>query len=234
LASGLCVLVPLTLSSAEVASATTVYKCVGPAGRVEFRETPCNGGEQITVDAPCPSTEGEADSEELRRLREYNEGVGQRLEKERQAREQSRPPESFRALGPLPSNAVSKYLQTLGTGFSIDAKRRTARYTITVKVKPTLPRGAMLDVSFANPAAPEDPFMLTKRWDGRSKTVFLMSPEFHGLRCGNHRITISIYDTADKRQLLGTHNQLVQSRIDLTRVRTLEDLGDALLHGNCP
>ena len=231
----LCAIVPLALSLIGEALATTVYKCVDPAGGVAFSETPCNGGEKVTVDVPCPSAEEQRSiDEELRRSREYNEAVGRRLEKEREARERSRRSESAGALGSLPNNAVSEYLQTMATSFSINTQARTAQYGITIKVKSKLPRGAMLDVCFANPAAPDNPFRLTKRWDGGSETIFLTSPEFRGLRCGNHRITISIYDTADKKQLLGTHNQFVQSRIDLTRVRTTEDLLDAMLHGNCP
>jgi hypothetical protein len=233
--TSLCAIVPIALSLIGEVWATTVYKCIDPAGRVTFSEIACNGGEEITVDVPCPSAEEQSDIDDvLRRSREYNEAVGKRLEQEHKARERPLRSKSAPSLGPVPNNAVSQYLETLATGFSIDTAERTARYGIFLKVRQKLPRGATFDVCFANPTAPESPFMLTKQWDGRSKTIFLISPEFHGLRCGNHRITISIYDTADKRQLLGTHNQLVQSRIDLTRVRTIEDLGDTLEHGNCP
>lgn len=85
-------ILPYTLAAAclclvSMAGDAAVYKCVDPSGRVTYSERPCNGGEEVQIDAPCRSVDETAVDERLREAREYNEAVQRRLEVARIERE---------------------------------------------------------------------------------------------------------------------------------------------------
>jgi hypothetical protein len=78
------------LSLVSLPGEAAVYKCVDRSGGVTYSERPCNGGEEITVEAPCPSVDESAIDERLQRARKQSGKVKQRLEIERIERELSR------------------------------------------------------------------------------------------------------------------------------------------------
>jgi hypothetical protein len=145
-----------------------------------------------------------------------------------------RPSRSLQQLGPLPENKVSKYLETVSTGFATDAKRQEAQYSLMLKARSGLPFGAVLIVHFENPNDQENPFVKTVRRQGGDDELFVMSTRFKGLKCANYLVEIFIYRTSAKGRLLGTHRQFVQSRVNLDKVRSLMDLLNASRKGNCP
>ena len=141
---------------------------------------------------------------------------------------------SFEELGDLPENEDSPLLETLSTGFRFDIRKHSAKYDLLVKSKSGLPFGAVLDIRFENPSDASEPILLTERRLGGANKIRIVSPPFFGLQCGNYQVDISIYRTTARTRLLGKHTQIVQSRINMKKIKNLSQFTDALEGGNCP
>ena len=133
----------------------------------------------------------------------------------------------------LPESEQSACLETTYAGWHFNAPQRRVRYMLTFKIKRGVPYGAVFDVQFANPQDPSKPLEETFRRAGGSSEINIESPFFSGLRCGNYLVEISIYRNSMRKQLLGTHKQYVQSRIDMTKALSRDQFIDAMLKGNC-
>jgi hypothetical protein len=145
-----------------------------------------------------------------------------------------RPSLPLNQLGPLPTNTASKYLETKYAGLSIDTKHLRAEYNLTLKACTGLPYGAVLEVHFENPEDQDTPIVATVRRQGGKDSIMITSPPVKGFRCANYSVDIFVYRTAAKTRLLGTHQQFVQSRVNLDKVKSSKDLIKALTTSNCP
>lgn len=145
-------------------------------------------------------------------------------------------------LGPLPDNAKSEYLETLGcgVGMNLAGDRPSFNLTITVKARMTVPDGALLEAKFDNLADPQNPFTDAAVVDDSKPTgreIMLMSADNPEIRCGNYTVVVSVYRDAQSRELLGTHTQQIQSRVDSREWKSIEDWMDRLggkEHHVCP
>jgi len=131
-------------------------------------------------------------------------------------------------LGPLPDNASSEYLQTLGcgVGMHMDGNQPSFNLTITVKARKTVPDGALLEAKFDNLADPQNPFTATAVIDDskpKGREIMLMSAKTPDIRCGNYTVVVSVYRDAQGRELLGTHTQQIQCPMDSREWRSIED-----------
>ena len=142
------------------------------------------------------------------------------------------------ALGPLPSNASSEYVETLNTGVLVSWPELAQRFNIMLKPKASLPAGAYLEARFENPLDPNDPMVVGEVWQGTKQQILILSPELKGLKCWNYQVMVDIYSDESKEKLLGTHRQLIQSAANLDKVRgkakTSEELVEMLSRGSCP
>lgn len=138
------------------------------------------------------------------------------------------------ALGGLPKNLSSQFLETVSTGVAFNFENRTATYSISLKAKPSLPFGAYLELHFENPGEPDRHLIVGENWRGGPDDIFVISPEFRGIRCWNYEVTVYIYPDESKSHRLGVHRQTIQSRVNLDRVESLGDLLDAMRYGRCP
>ena len=69
---------------------------------------------------------------------------------------------------------------------------------------------------------------------GEESDIFV-SQEYEGIKCWNYEILVYVYRDKTKNELLDTHRQMDQSRINYSRIKTLEDLVTANLQGGrCP
>lgn len=137
------------------------------------------------------------------------------------------------ALGPLPPNESSEYIESR-SGILFNIQNLVGQFHITLKAKPKLPSGAYLVAHFENPANPDNPIVVGKVRQGSEEEVLILSPELKGIKCWNYEIVVYVYQDSSKSKLLGTHHQGIQSRVNLDKVKTAEDLLDAASSGNCP
>ena len=139
-------------------------------------------------------------------------------------------------LGPLPENTVSNYLETLGTGFTQNSKTpNLSRFTIRLQFKRSMPRGAFIEVHFPNPEDLERKDVVSKVIKAGEKSDVFMSQEYEGIKCWNYEILVYVYRDKARTELLNVHRQIDQSRINYSRIKTLEDLVTANLQGGrCP
>jgi hypothetical protein len=216
--------VMLILVVATVGAA--VYKWVDETGTTHYSGTPGSGKKAEKVNMPPPPPK-EVIEEAQRKFQESRE---EELRKEAANRSLS-----LSELGPLPLNASSEYVRTVGTGMHIDTEKLVTQFSIELKAKPNLPPGVYLETHFENPANPGKPIVVGEVWRKGAQTILILSPEFKGLKCRNYQVVVYVYTEKNKDKLLGIHRQIIQSRINLDKVRSSKELVDALMAGgNCP
>lgn len=137
-------------------------------------------------------------------------------------------------LGPLPENAKSDYLETESTGVVYNWKNKTARFSLGLKARRGLLRGAYLEVHFPNVAAPGEKLVVAKEYNADESSLFFISPEIPGIKCLNYEVVVDVYRGKSKTKLLGTHRQLIQSRVNVDRVDGAKDMAKASMNGRCP
>ena len=143
------------------------------------------------------------------------------------------------ALGPLPENESSEYLESVSTGVGYDIKTFSGNFSIWLKASPKLPRGAYLEAHFPNPSDPDSPHIVSKVRQGATPEIYIKSPALIGLKCWNYEVAIYVYRGRSKTAFLGTHHQVIQSRINLDSIRDKTDWMDATTalaqgKGRCP
>ena len=201
-----------------------MYKWVDEAGNVHYSDQPppkeYEAEEFILLPAP---SEGAPDQQPLVSPRQHEQ----------------REPSAVRSLplselGPLPENESSQYIETISTGIGLDYRKRVAQFVITLKATQRLPRGAYLEVHFPDPANPANPVVMGKVRQGVTPKVTIISPKLKGLKCWNYEAIVYIYRARSRSTLLGTHHQIIQSRINLDKVRDATEFAMAMSNGNCP
>ena len=134
---------------------------------------------------------------------------------------------------PLPANEVSQYFETVSSGITWDTKKRCGRFTLTLKPTAAAPRSFRLEAHFPDPAKPGREKVVATRGCRNDSRILLESPPLRGFDCGNYQVFVHIYGSRDRAMLLGTHYQFIQSTVDLSRVRSEEQLISAILQGSC-
>jgi hypothetical protein len=76
---------------------------------------------------------------------------------------------------------------------------------------------------------PNSPFIYGSELEGE-KAISVFSPETQGLKCKNYKIVVNVYRDSSKAQLLGVHEQFIQSVVDTDMVNSLTELLEALTH----
>ena len=139
-------------------------------------------------------------------------------------------------LGPLPPNAVSEYLETVSSEWFAAVEQRTAWYEIKLRARKTIPPGAALLVQFENPENPNSPFQQETTWPEGKRELLVSSPKLNTIKCWNYRVTVHVYRDGTKSEKLGTHQQTIQSQVNVARVDSLATLMQAGQSGRglCP
>jgi hypothetical protein len=135
-------------------------------------------------------------------------------------------------LGPLPENQVSEYLRTLATLVGIQANQRPPqfRFSITLRVRADVPVGAVLVASFEDPGTAghflgaKARVVMTSGYPQKIEDeILLQSPTFTEVRCRNYAVVIRLYQDPTSGTPMGTHRQLIQSRLDSRLLRANPD-----------
>jgi len=138
-------------------------------------------------------------------------------------------------LGPLPDNTVSEYLETLGTMVGPNSNSLLASFSIRLKARKALPAGAYLEVHFPDPSDLDKKDIESKVLRSGENEAFFISPEYREMKCWNYEVLVYIYRGESKTKLLGTHRQVIQSRVNYSRIKDTRDLLSAMLKGGrCP
>ena len=137
-------------------------------------------------------------------------------------------------LGPLPDNTVSEYLETVDASFLASFKSSKAQFTISLKARRGLPGGAYLEVHFPNPDDLEQKNIKSKVLAAGIREAIFKSPATGNIKCWNYEILVYVYQGESKTKLLGTHRQVIQSRVNYARVKNAKDMLSALRTGRCP
>jgi len=138
-------------------------------------------------------------------------------------------------LGPLPENATSDYLETVGADLTFDMKL-AGQFYLSLKAKEELPRGAYVEAHFPNPGNPDRTSVVGKQLRLEGSTLRLLSPKSGEFRCWNYEVEVLIYRDRSRDELLGTHLQTIQSRMDFSLVDDPVELTMTLATrgSNCP
>ncbi|MGC1951257.1 MAG: DUF4124 domain-containing protein [Gammaproteobacteria bacterium] len=219
-----------------------VYKWTDNEGNVHYTDTPPSGvPAQSLKSDPAPPLE---DADKARaRLEAMTKTVQMGEQKRARATEINR----LRRLGPLPPNESSEFLETIGSGvlYHWDDKAVTAKFAISVRVKPTVPyMTAYIEAHFEHPSTPGTPMVDSQLWRWGTKELSFSSAPVTGLKCWHYTVTIKVchwhgceqkkHDV--KSNVLGIHRQRIQNRIDTGKLRSQAQLVEAINDkgGFCP
>lgn len=141
---------------------------------------------------------------------------------------------SLQELGPLPENSTSKYLKTVSTAIRSSLEELSAQLAVTVAPKKGLPAGAYLEAHFPDPSNLETKNITSKVFRAGQADISLVSPKHRDIKCWNYEVVIHVYRGESKTKLLGTHHQIIQSRVNYSKVEDASDLLSASQTGRCP
>lgn len=212
----------LLVLCAVAARGGEVYKWTDAQGRVHYSQSPPDGAPvQVVPIQPSPAPVPP---------------------QTRQTRQASGPPAEMAAdvpqeplpgrPGPLPEDQVSEYLRTLSTSMSYNFNLSPPlyRFAIRIRVRSDVPVGAVLVADFEDPTAAGRLLHATARVVITSgypqkiiDEILLQSPNFTEVRCRNYAVVIRLYQDERSRSPMGTHRQLIQSRMDSRLLRANPD-----------
>jgi len=227
-------MVSLLLASAVHADELKVCKWVDEQGVVHYSGQPPEGRkcEEMELLQPItPEITGEAQKKD-EQLGESRSSSPE-LEKGEELGEIKKPRHAGRSGIPLPVNEISTYLTTISTGVSWNFQKRCGHFSLVLRVHENLPKRVLLEAHFSNPAAPGKEKVVKAVVRRGESRVLLKSPGFRGFKCSNYPVVIHIYDAGNRDQKLGTHYQNIQSTIDLSRIKSPEQMAGAAIYGNC-
>jgi hypothetical protein len=138
-------------------------------------------------------------------------------------------------LGPLPENTTSVYVKTTGADLTYDSQNR-GQFFLSLEARDNLPKGAYLEAYFPNPANPDRKHVVDEQLRKEGATVRMLSPKSDGFKCWNYEVEVFVYRDKTKGELLDTHRQTIQSRVDLSLVNNPIELTTVLakIGGKCP
>ena len=109
---------------------------------------------------------------------------------------------------------AGNYFSTKLCGVDLDGKTRDVHLRIELAVTRPLPRGALVEVEFENPADRTVPLRVSRTVSGSERTMLFVSPAVSGVRARGYEVVARAYSSADKKQVIGVHTQVCQSLID--------------------
>jgi hypothetical protein len=216
--------------------AGTVYKWTDAQGRTYYSDTPIPGTRAERVELPEGPCKEDIDAAQRRSAAE--KALEEQRRKELAASRSDVTPPTL-ALPPLPQNARSEYLTTVGTGILFDptSARALAQFSLSLRPAASVPDGAYIEARFENPGDARTPLRASKTVERNpegGRDALILSPSFAGLRCGTFLATVDLYEDASKKRLLGTHQQAIQSRVDLGHVTSVEQFWEEIRRfGKC-
>lgn len=216
---------------AMVVSAGGLYKWVDEQGGVHYSDKPPDGAKARELEIPHSPSREEVDSAQQRAEQMKKDAAQMELSRKARAAPQA-------SLGPLPENAASEYLTTTGSGVLIDfnGSRPKFSFHLSLQARDDIPVGTYLMAHFENPANPGAAMVVTEQIklagaaNAKQVGLVLRTPEFDMIRCKNYEVLVDVYRRESSRQLLGTHRQLIQSRVD----SSLATSPEAVLHAGRP
>lgn len=113
-----------------------------------------------------------------------------------------------------PGAPANNYLSTKLCGVDLDGKTRDVHLRIELAVAPALPRGALVEVEFENPADRAVPLVVSRTVAGSERTLLFVSPAVTGIRARGYEVVARAYASAERKQVLGVHTQVCESLID--------------------
>ncbi len=139
-------------------------------------------------------------------------------------------------LGPLPELTTSLYLQTAGADLAYDLDEIEGQFMLALKARENLPRGAYLEAHFPHPSSLGRMTVVDRELRSKEATIHLRSPMSNELKCWNYEIEVFVYRDRTREELLDTHLQIIQSRVDLSLVTDRYGMASALAvrGGKCP
>jgi len=142
---------------------------------------------------------------------------------------------SLEKLGSRPENTKSRYLQTTSAMVRPDASSLGGQFIIRLIASSRLQPGNLVEARFPDPANPGEATFESSLYEGYSTIIRIASRPAKQFKCWNYHVVFSIFSDETKTTLLDTHEQLVQSRFDLTKVRNEEEFTQATTgRSNCP
>jgi hypothetical protein len=142
---------------------------------------------------------------------------------------------STKALGRAPELARSRYLETVSVLVQPDEASLGCQFVIRLKATRRLQPGNLLEARFPNPSQPGQAVFEQFVYEGLSPHIRIASKPSGGFMCWNYHVVVFVYSDATKSELLGTHDQLVQSRYNISDVRNERDFSKATTgSSNCP
>ncbi|RLA40039.1 MAG: hypothetical protein DRR42_26470 [Gammaproteobacteria bacterium] len=142
---------------------------------------------------------------------------------------------SLEKLGSRLEKTKSRYLQTTSAMVRSDDSSLGGQFIIRLNASSRLKPGNVVEARFPDPAHPGEASFESILYEGFSPIIRIASRSARGFKCWNYHVVLSIFSDETKTTLLGTHEQLVQSRFDLTDVRNEKQFTEATSGGgNCP
>lgn len=142
---------------------------------------------------------------------------------------------SLQRLGPRPALTSSRYLRTTSAEVRPDDISLGAQFIIRLMAADRLPKGALLEARFPDPSRPGQASHERFVYEGLSPIIRLASRPAKRFHCWNYHVFVSVYRDETRAELLDTHEQVVQSRYDLSGIRDQDDFAEATSGAsNCP
>ena len=112
-----------------------------------------------------------------------------------------------------PKPNESDYFISQGGGFSFDKESKEAWYGLTISSKGNVVPGNFIEVEYQNPLGGNPLASSHLVQNGETKFI-LKSPPVRGLRAyTNYQVTIFLYSSDSKSNLLGKHKQKLQNLV---------------------
>ena len=142
---------------------------------------------------------------------------------------------SLEKLGSRLENTKSRYLQTTSAMVRPDVSSLGGQFIVRLNATSRLQPGNLVEARFPDPANPGEATFESRLYEGYSPIIRIASRPAKGFKCWNYHVVFSIFSDETKTTLLGTHEQLVPSRFDLSDVRNEKQFAKATSGGsNCP
>lgn len=126
-----------------------------------------------------------------------------------------------------PEPTQSQYFNTSGGGIALipsqsDNTSYIPKYVLTLELRQSIPLGAVAVATFENPANINKPLSTTYTFSTNKDRISLMSPNLSCVTNGkNYRTTVTLYASAKRSRILGTHEQVVNFTIAPAQIQQL-------------
>ena len=135
-------------------------------------------------------------------------------------------------LGPLPPNNASEFLRTTGANYSLNNQTLHGNFVLFLEASENIPEGAWVEAAFPDPSNIEK-FDLVGNSVSPNQKFMLESPPTRDLKCWNYLIQVGVFSDSSKKNLIGIHQQVIQSHVNLELVKNSDDLVLGATTGLC-